>query len=54
MLYRSHRGCLYYAPENTMPAFKMAFEKNFVVSWITLSNDIPFNKIDVVYLVLLF
>ena len=29
MLYRSHRGCLYYAPENTMPAFKMAFEKNF-------------------------
>ena len=28
---------------------EMAFEKNFVVSWITLSNDIPFNKIDVVY-----
>ena len=28
---------------------EMAFEKNFVVSWITLSNDVPFNKIDVVY-----
>ena len=28
---------------------EMAFEKNFVVSWITISNDIPFNKIDVVY-----
>ena len=28
---------------------EMAFERNFVVSWITLSNDIPFNKIDVVY-----
>lgn len=28
---------------------EMAFEKNFVVSWITLSNDIPFNKIDIVY-----
>ena len=26
-----------------------AFDKNFVVSWITLSNDIPFNKIDIVY-----
>ena len=28
---------------------EMAFEKNFVVSWITISNDVPFNKIDVVY-----
>lgn len=28
---------------------EMAFEKNFVVSWITLSNDIPFNKIEIVY-----
>ena len=28
---------------------EMAFENNFVVSWITLSNDVPFNKIDVVY-----
>ena len=28
---------------------EMAFDKNFVVSWITLSNNIPFNKIDVVY-----
>ena len=28
---------------------EMAYEKNFVVSWITLSNDVPFNKIDVVY-----
>ena len=28
---------------------EMAFEKNFVVSWITISNDIPFNKIDIVY-----
>ena len=28
---------------------EMAFEKDFVVSWITLSNDVPFNKIDVVY-----
>ena len=28
---------------------EMAFEKNFVVSWVTISNDVPFNKIDVVY-----
>lgn len=28
---------------------EMAYDKNFVVSWITLSNDIPFNKIDIVY-----
>ena len=28
---------------------EMAYEKNFVVSWITLSNTIPMNKIDVVY-----
>jgi len=28
---------------------EMAFKKNFVVSWITLSNEIPFNKFDVVY-----
>ena len=28
---------------------EMAFEKNFVVSWITLSNDLPFHKMDVVY-----
>ncbi|MDR3290735.1 MAG: ATP-binding protein [Methanobrevibacter sp.] len=28
---------------------EIAMEKNFVVSWITLSNDIPFNKIDVIY-----
>lgn len=27
----------------------MAYDKNFVVSWITLSNDVPFNKIDIVY-----
>lgn len=26
MRYRSHRGCLYYAPENTMPAFKLALD----------------------------
>jgi len=29
MLYRSHRGCLYYAPENTMPAFNIALELGF-------------------------
>ena len=29
MLYRSHRGCLYYAPENTLPAFKIALELGF-------------------------
>ena len=29
MLYRSHRGCLYYAPENTMPAFQMALDLDF-------------------------
>jgi len=28
MLYRSHRGDLYTAPENTMPAFKRALETN--------------------------
>ncbi|MDR2830719.1 MAG: ATP-binding protein [Methanobrevibacter sp.] len=28
---------------------EIALNDNFVVSWITLSNDIPFNKIDVVY-----
>lgn len=28
---------------------EMAYEKNFAVSWITISNDVPFNKIDVVY-----
>ena len=29
MLYRSHRGCLYYAPENTMPAFQIALDLGF-------------------------
>ncbi len=29
MLYRSHRGCLYYAPENTLPAFKIALDLGF-------------------------
>lgn len=28
---------------------EMAYDKNFVVSWITLSNDVPFNKINIVY-----
>ena len=28
MLYRSHRGDLYHAPENTMPAFSKAIEGN--------------------------
>lgn len=28
---------------------EMAYDENFVVSWITLSNNVPFNKIDVVY-----
>ncbi|GAA5819225.1 MAG: DUF2791 family P-loop domain-containing protein [Methanobrevibacter sp. CfCl-M3] len=28
---------------------EMAYKDNFVVSWITLSNEIPFNKFDVVY-----
>lgn len=28
---------------------EMAFEQNFVVSWVTLGNDVHFNKIDVVY-----
>ena len=29
MLYRSHRGGVYYTPENTMPAFLDALEKKF-------------------------
>ncbi len=29
MLYRSHRGCLYYAPENTMPAFQISLDLGF-------------------------
>lgn len=28
---------------------EMAFENNFAVSWITIGNNLPFNKIDVVY-----
>lgn len=28
---------------------EMAYEEDFVVAWITVSNDVPFNKIDVVY-----
>lgn len=28
---------------------EMAYDENFVVSWISLSNDVPLNKIDVVY-----
>lgn len=28
---------------------EISFEKDFVVAWVTISNDIPFNKIDVVY-----
>ena len=27
----------------------LAYEKNFAVSWVNVSNDMPFNKIDVVY-----
>ena len=27
----------------------MAFKDNFVVSWITIGNNLPFNKIDLVY-----
>ena len=27
----------------------LAYEKNFAVSWVNVSNSIPFNKIDVVY-----
>ena len=29
MIFRSHRGCLYYAPENTMPAFQIALDRGF-------------------------
>lgn len=29
MLYRSHRGGIYYTPENTMPAFQDALRKGF-------------------------
>lgn len=29
MQYRSHRGGVYYTPENTMPAFRDAFKKGF-------------------------
>ena len=29
MLFRSHRGGVFYTPENTMPAFKAAFEAGF-------------------------
>lgn len=28
---------------------EMAYEEDFVVAWVTVSNDVPFNKIDVVY-----
>lgn len=28
---------------------EMAFDDGFVVAWVTLSNDVPFNKIDVFY-----
>lgn len=28
---------------------EIAYDKGFVVAWVTLSNDVPFNKIDVVY-----
>lgn len=28
---------------------EMAYDKNFVVSWITLSNNLPFNRIELVY-----
>ena len=29
MIFRSHRGGVFYTPENTMPAFKAAFESGF-------------------------
>ena len=29
MIFRSHRGGTYYTPENTMPAFRSAFEAGF-------------------------
>lgn len=29
MIFRSHRGGTYYTPENTMPAFRAAFEAGF-------------------------
>ena len=29
MLYRSHRGGVYYTPENTMPAFRAAFSQRY-------------------------
>ena len=29
MLYRSHRGGVYYTPENTMPAFQNAIKEGF-------------------------
>ena len=29
MLYRSHRGGVYYTPENTMPAFSYALESGY-------------------------
>ena len=28
---------------------EIAYDEGFVVAWVTLSNDVPFNKIDVVY-----
>lgn len=28
---------------------EIAYEENFVVAWVNISNDVPFNKIDVVY-----
>lgn len=28
---------------------EMAYDENFVVAWVNVSNDVPFNKIDVVY-----
>ena len=32
--YRSHRGGVYYTPENTMPAFLDALEKGFEIDEI--------------------
>ena len=29
MIFRSHRGGVFYTPENTMPAFRAAFEAGF-------------------------
>ena len=46
MLYRSHRGGVYYTPENTMPAFRAAMEQGYAY----IETDPCFTKDGVIVL----